>query len=109
MSRKQCLYCAAALVAFFLPHAAVAQYPQPNANLAGAQPGTPLPPQQLDDLVVLIALYPDPLLAEVLAVSTYPMEIAEAKQWVRERRLPSLSSSNTARTVYYRLYVEVTL
>lgn len=41
-------------------------------------------PQQLDDLVAPIALYPDPLVAEVLAASTYPMEIAEAQQWVRD-------------------------
>ena len=31
-----------------------------------------------------IALYPDPLLAELLAASTYPMELAEAEQWVRD-------------------------
>ena len=43
-----------------------------------------MPPQQLDDLVAPIALYPDPLLSEVLAASTYPMEIAEAEQWVRD-------------------------
>jgi hypothetical protein len=41
-------------------------------------------PQQLDDLVAPIALYPDPLVAEVLAASTYPMEVAEAEQWVRD-------------------------
>jgi hypothetical protein len=41
-------------------------------------------PQQLDDMVAPIALYPDPLLAEVLAATTYPMEIAEAEQWVRD-------------------------
>jgi hypothetical protein len=40
--------------------------------------------QQLDDLVAPIALYPDPLIGEVLAASTYPMEIAEASQWVRD-------------------------
>ena len=43
-----------------------------------------MPPQQLDDLVAPIALYPDPLVGEVLAASTYPMEIAEAEQWVRD-------------------------
>lgn len=31
-----------------------------------------------------IALYPDPLLGEVLAASTYPIEIAEAEQWLRD-------------------------
>lgn len=41
-------------------------------------------PQQLDDLVAPIALYPDPLLSQVLAASTYPLEIAEAEQWVKD-------------------------
>jgi len=41
-------------------------------------------PQQLDDLVAPIALYPDPLAGEVLAACTYPMELAEAEQWVRD-------------------------
>jgi len=43
-------------------------------------------PQQLDELVAPIALYPDPVLGEVLAASTYPMELAEAEQWVRDHR-----------------------
>jgi hypothetical protein len=39
-------------------------------------------PQQLDDLVAPITLYPDPLLGQVLAASTYPLEIVEAQQWL---------------------------
>ena len=38
--------------------------------------------QQLDSLVSPIALYPDPLLSQVLVASTYPLEIAEASQWL---------------------------
>lgn len=48
------------------------------------QSGQALSPQQLDDLVAPIALDPDPLLAQVLAASTYPLEIAEAQQWMRD-------------------------
>jgi Protein of unknown function (DUF3300) len=40
-------------------------------------------PQQLDDLVAPIALYPDPLLGQLLAASTYPLEIVEAQQWLQ--------------------------
>jgi hypothetical protein len=40
-------------------------------------------PQQLDNLVAPVALYPDPLLGQVLAASTYPLEIAEAQQWLQ--------------------------
>jgi hypothetical protein len=57
--------------------------PEPP-NPAGAGPAKPLSAQQLDNLVAPIALYPDPLLGEVLAASTYPFEIAEAQQWVQD-------------------------
>jgi hypothetical protein len=50
----------------------------PGPNQAPAQM---LPPQQLDNLVAPIALYPDPLLSQVLAASTYPVELIEAQQW----------------------------
>jgi hypothetical protein len=35
-------------------------------------------------LVAPIALYPDTLLSEILAASTYPLEVVEAEQWVRD-------------------------
>ena len=57
--------------------------PPPGAQ-NGPPPGTPLSAPQMDDLVAPIALYPDPLLGEILAASTYPIEIAEAEQWVRD-------------------------
>ena len=60
----------------------VAQNPQ--QTLPAAAPGTPLTPQALDDLVAPIALYPDPLLGQILAASTYPLEVVEAEQWVRD-------------------------
>jgi hypothetical protein len=40
-----------------------------------------MPPQQLDQLVARIALYPDPLLAQVMAAATYPNDIPAAAQW----------------------------
>ena len=43
-----------------------------------------LSPDQLNNLVAPIALYPDPLLSQVLAASTYPLEIVEAQQWLRQ-------------------------
>jgi hypothetical protein len=45
-----------------------------------AQPAA-LSPPQLDQLVSRIALYPDPLLAQVLTASTYWAEIPEAAAW----------------------------
>lgn len=38
--------------------------------------------QELDDILAPIALYPDPLLAQVLPASTYPEEILDAYDWL---------------------------
>ncbi len=43
-------------------------------------------PEQLDDLVAPIALYPDSLLGQILAASTYPLEAVEANQWLQQNR-----------------------
>src|SRR4029077_15545820 len=45
-----------------------------------------LPPDQLDSLVAPIALYPDPLLAQVLAASTYPLELVQLQQWLEKNK-----------------------
>src|SRR3984885_8114323 len=49
----------------------------------GAPQGAPpmVAPQQLDPLVSRIALYPDPLLAQVLTASTFWPEIPDAANW----------------------------
>jgi hypothetical protein len=44
-------------------------------------PPPSFPPPQLDQLVGRIALYPDPLLAQILAAATYPNDIPAAAQW----------------------------
>src|SRR4051794_13210126 len=41
---------------------------------------------QLDSLVAPIALYPDPLLAQVLAASTYPLELVQLQQWLTKHK-----------------------
>lgn len=46
-----------------------ASLPQDKASASQNQ-GAKIPPDQLDSLVAPIALYPDPMLAQVLAVST---------------------------------------
>jgi len=50
-------------------------------SLAGLAQPQLLPPPELDRLVNRIALYPDPLLAQVLAASTFPNDIPEAANW----------------------------
>jgi hypothetical protein len=40
--------------------------------------------QQLQQLVAPIALYPDPLLAQILTASTYPLEVVMAARWSKD-------------------------
>jgi len=40
--------------------------------------------QQIDQMVAPIALYPDQLLSQVLMAATYPQQVVEAAQWLRE-------------------------
>lgn len=54
-----------------------AQYPQ------GTPPPPVYAPQELDQLVAPYALYPDPLLAQVLTASTFSTEIPDADGWAR--------------------------
>jgi hypothetical protein len=86
-----------ALAGLLVAVGALAQSPQSSIPQPNAPPAVPEPagaaesppqaaesPQQLDNLVAPVALYPDPLLGELLAAATYPMEIAEAEQWVKD-------------------------
>jgi hypothetical protein len=55
----------------------------PGPGLAAGGGMQPMNPQQLDQLVAPIALYPDQLLAQILTASTYPAQISAADQWLR--------------------------
>ena len=58
------------------------ELPPPNQALA---------PNQLEDLVAPIALYPDPLISQILVASTYPLELVQALQWIQ--RNPGLTGA----------------
>jgi uncharacterized protein DUF3300 len=45
-----------------------------------------LTPEQLQQLVAPIALYPDPLIGQILAAATYPTEIVEGEKWMQEHQ-----------------------
>jgi hypothetical protein len=62
---------------------------QPQGPPAAPPPGQALSPDQLDGLVAPIALYPDPLLSQILVATTYPLELVEAWQWLQ--RSPGLT------------------
>ena len=67
---------AAVIVAFAGSHSLLAA-PQ------GVPANAPMSAAQLDQLVAPVALYPDPLVAQILMAATYPLEIVEADRWLR--------------------------
>src|ERR1700689_1062666 len=87
-SARQILACvlAFALLLPMLPQpvsAAQEQDAQASAPPSQASPYTQQTPDQLQQLVAPIAFYPDSLVAQVLAASTFPAEIVEADRWVQ--------------------------
>src|SRR6266446_188654 len=56
---------------------------QDPAQASQGQQYTQQTPQQLQQLVAPIALYPDSLVAQILAASTFPEQVVEADQWVQ--------------------------
>ena len=68
------------------PYVLAELQPPPNQQMPGGASQGPtqqmLSPDQLDSLVAPIALYPDPILSQVLVASTYPLEIVEAARWL---------------------------
>ena len=70
---------------------------QQSTNAGSQQASQKIPADQLDSLVAPIALYPDPMLAEVLAASTYPLEIIQLQQWLEKN--PTLKDKALADAV----------
>jgi uncharacterized membrane protein YgcG len=64
----------------------LAQEQAPPPAEQQAPPAQMLSPDQLDNLVAPIALYPDPLLSQILVASTYPLEVVEANQWLPQNK-----------------------
>jgi hypothetical protein len=56
--------------------------PMSQSKEQSPAPSAQQSPQELQQLVAPIALYPDALVAQVLAASTYPAEIVEADRWI---------------------------
>jgi Protein of unknown function (DUF3300) len=65
------------------------QYPQDQYPQGGAAPAYQnFSPEQLDNLLAPIALYPDPLLAQVLVAATFPDQIDQASRFLRAGASP---------------------
>src|ERR1700741_3535728 len=68
-----------ALLCVTLPQAlSAAQDAQTPAQTAQGAAYAPQTPEQLQQLVAPIALYPDSLVAQILAASTFPEQVVEA-------------------------------
>ena len=55
-------------------------------RLAAQGTGTTFKPEEIKQLVAPIALYPDSLVAQILMVSTYPLEIVQADRWAKANK-----------------------
>ena len=73
----------AVLCAVGTPQLSAMQDAPATAQGAQAPPYAQQTPQQLQRLVAPIALYPDSLVAQVLAASTFPEQVVEADRWVQ--------------------------
>jgi uncharacterized membrane protein YgcG len=71
--------------------------PSAPAPAAPAPPYTQQTPEQLQQLVAPIALYPDSLVAQILAASTFPEQVVEADRWVQAN--PDLKGDALAQAV----------
>jgi hypothetical protein len=86
MALRRLALCSAAF-ALALTTAAVPLRAQDATTAAPAQTQSQAPSDQnlsegqIEQLVAPIALYPDPLLTQILMASTYPLEVVEAARW----------------------------
>jgi hypothetical protein len=75
------------------------QAPLPGVPVPVPQAAPAYPPVELERIVSPIALYPDPLLAHVLAAATYSDQIPDATRWADQHHYlagPALSAAMAA-------------
>jgi hypothetical protein len=66
-------------------------------HTARAQDSKKFKPEELDQMLAPIALYPDALLSQILMASGYPLEIVEAARWSKAN--PALKSDAAVQAV----------
>src|SRR5579862_2026533 len=90
MVKKALIYLLACLLVFAtIPNDdGWSQSAQPDASTTSAYTGqgAPLTTQEIDSLVSPIALYPDALVAQILAAATFPDQIAIANYWLQQNK-----------------------
>src|SRR5580700_1257311 len=68
------------------PAASTAPATDAEANAAEPAAGESFTREELDKLLAPIALYPDPLLAQMLPASAYPVQIVQAQRWLDKNK-----------------------
>jgi uncharacterized membrane protein YgcG len=96
-SCKRAVFVCCLLVQFSTQVSAQGQIPTDPASGSPPAASVQLPLQELQQLVAPIALYPDALVAQILAASTYPTEIVEADRWMQ--RHSGLTGDDLAKEV----------
>src|SRR5262249_36861237 len=78
----------AALISFILIVAPSSGYQseESRAGAGGATDSAPMNTNELQALVAPIALYPDQLVAQVLAAATFPDQVAVANYWLQQNK-----------------------
>ena len=91
------------------PPAPEAESPVPlqAESPAAQEAGSPTAPQskpvsqlsaaRIAQMLASVALYPDDLLADVLVAATYPLDVAEAAQWLEDFRTQPLRATSCSR------------
>jgi hypothetical protein len=104
---------AVALVFGLLPtQTALAQQPAQQPEQPSASPSQPAPsqqpeqpsvslfkPEELDQILAPIALYPDELIVQILTAATYPLEIVMAARWVADPKNAALKGDALAKAL----------
>jgi len=85
---KRVMFCQMAMILFLcmnlaMPPGLIAQGAKEEA---AKEEGSSFRPEEIDQIVAPIALYPDSLLAQTLAASTYPLEIVQAGRFVQQNK-----------------------
>ena len=98
----------AVVLGLLLKQAAVGQQPEqpnplPSPPAPAQQPeqpsASPFKPEELDQLLAPIALYPDELIAQILTAATYPLEIVMAARWVADPKNATLKGDALAKAL----------
>jgi len=88
-----CISVVISLMLLASAEASAQDYPVQPQAVSDSRPYTPA---QLDQMLAPIALYPDPLLAQILMAATYPLQIVEADRWLQENDNAGLQGNDLA-------------